>query len=151
DRASWAGRARQQRLGRDRRQVLAWSATAGPCSWQRSLQSVAAIVSGAGPKGCGQTPSGFLGHRAGIRKENADWQSMAQGLERGDRRMRPRTPREMAAYRVPVKRSPSADFARVGQRILPDRAAHDRSLLDEPWNVVADKEHRYCRPLPCYG
>jgi hypothetical protein len=30
-----------------------------------------------------------------------------------------------------------------GHRILPDHAPHDRSLLDEPWNVVRDKEHRY--------
>ncbi|HVB79264.1 MAG TPA: type IV secretory system conjugative DNA transfer family protein [Candidatus Binataceae bacterium] len=30
-----------------------------------------------------------------------------------------------------------------GHRILPDRAAHDRSLLDEQWQVVRDKFHHY--------
>ena len=30
-----------------------------------------------------------------------------------------------------------------GHRILPDQASHDRSLLDEEWQVVGDKLHRY--------
>lgn len=30
-----------------------------------------------------------------------------------------------------------------GHRIMPDQAGHDRSLLDEPWNVVRDKFHHY--------
>ena len=30
-----------------------------------------------------------------------------------------------------------------GNRILPDKAAHDRSLLDEDWQVVRDKFHHY--------
>jgi type IV secretion system protein VirD4 len=30
-----------------------------------------------------------------------------------------------------------------GHRITPDKAAHDRSLLNEEWQVVADKFHRY--------
>jgi type IV secretion system protein VirD4 len=30
-----------------------------------------------------------------------------------------------------------------GHRITPDRAAHDRSLLDEEWQVVSDKFHHY--------
>jgi type IV secretion system protein VirD4 len=30
-----------------------------------------------------------------------------------------------------------------GHRIMPDQAHHDRSLLDEPWNVVGDKLHLY--------
>lgn len=32
-----------------------------------------------------------------------------------------------------------------GHRILPDQPAHDRSLLDEPWEIVPDKFHRYPR------
>jgi hypothetical protein len=30
-----------------------------------------------------------------------------------------------------------------GQRIMPDRAQHDRSLLDEEWQIVRDKFHHY--------
>jgi type IV secretion system protein VirD4 len=30
-----------------------------------------------------------------------------------------------------------------GHRILPDRAAHDRSMLDEEWQIVRDKFHHY--------
>jgi type IV secretion system protein VirD4 len=30
-----------------------------------------------------------------------------------------------------------------GHRVLPDQPRHDRSLLDEEWEVVADKFHRY--------
>lgn len=30
-----------------------------------------------------------------------------------------------------------------GQRVLPDEAAHDHSLLDEEWRAVTDKFHRY--------
>lgn len=30
-----------------------------------------------------------------------------------------------------------------GQRVTPDKALHDRSLLDEEWQIVSDKFHRY--------
>ena len=30
-----------------------------------------------------------------------------------------------------------------GHRIMPDKAPHDRARLDEDWQIVGDKFHRY--------